>query len=124
MASVLNRDLLAENTCYGCGLENPHGLRIEVERDPNSDGLLVARFHPALHMEGFPGITHGGALFTAMDCVSTWVAALLGPNRGAAWLLRSATATYHRPTPTDQPVTLLGSVKQRGGADEPLVVRI
>ena len=34
----------------------------------------------------------GGAIYTALDCLSTWVATLLGPNRGAAWVLRSAAA--------------------------------
>jgi len=124
VTSVLNRDLLADNTCFGCGLENPHGLRIEIHRDSNDGSFLRARFVPTDHMAGFPGITHGGAIYTAMDCLSTWVATLLGPNRGAAWLLRSATATYHRPAPTDQPITLIGRVKQRGGASDPLVVHI
>ena len=39
----------------------------------------------------------GGAIFTALDCLSTWVSTLLGPNRGAAWVLRSANAVYHNP---------------------------
>lgn len=122
--SVLNRDLLADNVCYGCGLENPDGLRIEVRPDANDATLLTGRFMPAGRMAGFPGITHGGLLYSAMDCMSTWVATLLGPNRGAAWLLRSARATYHKPAPTDQPVTLLGRVSEHGGAWDPLVVRV
>ena len=122
--SVLNRDLLAHNVCFGCGLENPHGLRIEIRRDANDDALLVGTFTPAAHMAGFPAITHGGLLYSAMDCMSTWVSTLLGPNRGAAWLLRSARATYHKPAPTHEPVTLLGRVIEKGGAWDPLVVRV
>src|SRR4029453_10391290 len=117
-------DLLAENTCFGCGLENAHGLQIEIRRGANDDSFLKGRFVPAGHMAGFPGINHGGAIYTPMDCMSTWVATLLGPNRGAAWLLRSASATYHKPAPTDQPITLIGRVNQRGGASVPLVVHI
>jgi acyl-CoA thioesterase FadM len=122
MRSPLNRELLPNNTCFGCGLENPLGLRIEVHQDPDSGQILQARFTPADHMAGFPSITHGGAIYTALDCLSTWVATLLGPNRGAAWLLRSAQVTYHKPAATGSPLTLIGRIKEQGGPWEPLVV--
>jgi acyl-coenzyme A thioesterase PaaI-like protein len=123
MEAILNRDVLPHNTCFGCGLENPHGLRIEIERDPVSAGVLRARFHPTTDMAGFPGVTHGGAIYTALDCLSTWVATLLGPNRTAGWLLRSATTTYHKPAPAGQPLALAGSIARQGGPWDPLVVR-
>lgn len=122
MDRLLNRDLLPHNECFGCGLENPAGLRIEVTRDPAAERTLRGRFTPSPAMAGFPGITHGGVIYTALDCLSTWVASLLGPNRGAGWLLRSATTTYHKPAPTGQPLTLIGSIKHQAGAWEPLVV--
>lgn len=122
MEPMLNRDLLPDNECFGCGHANHAGLRIEINRDPASDGVLRARFVPSDAVTGFPGITHGGAIYTALDCLSTWVATLLGPNRGAGWLLRSATATYHKPAPVGQPMTLTGSIKSQGGAWDPLVV--
>jgi acyl-coenzyme A thioesterase PaaI-like protein len=121
-SSLLNRDLLPHNACFGCGLENPAGLHIEVRHDPDSQGTLRATFTPTAGMEGFPGITHGGVVYTALDCLSTWVATLLGPNREAGWLLRSATSTYHRPAPTGQPLTLVGTIRQQAGAWDPLVV--
>lgn len=120
---ILNRDLLPHNECFGCGLENPAGLRIEVSRDPASEGTLRGRFTPLPEMAGFPGITHGGAIYTALDCLSTWVSTLLGPNRGAGWLLRSATTLYHKPAPIGQPLTLIGSIKHQAGAWDPLIVR-
>jgi len=123
MEPILNRDLLRDNECFGCGLDNHTGLRIEVRRDPDSDGFLRGRFTPPpAGMAGFPGITHGGAIYTALDCLSTWVSTLLGPNREAAWLLRSATTTYHKPAPTGQPLTLIGSIRQQAGVWNPVVV--
>src|SRR5262245_28072250 len=77
---ILNRELLANNTCFGCGLENPTGLHIEIYHEPGSQGTLRARFTPTENMGGFPGVTHGGAIYTALDCLSTWVATLLGPR--------------------------------------------
>lgn len=123
MEPILNRDLLPHNACFGCGLENPAGLRIEVRRDPGAEGTLRARFTPTAGMAGFPGITHGGAIYTALDCLSTWVATVLGPNRGAAWLLRSATTTYHKPAPAGEPLTLTGWIAQHAGEWDPVVVR-
>jgi acyl-coenzyme A thioesterase PaaI-like protein len=123
MEPILNRDLLANNTCFGCGIENPAGLQIEVTGAPGADGALRARFIPTRDMAGFPGITHGGAIYTALDCLSTWVSTLLGPNRGAAWVLRSATALYHKPAPIGEPLTLVGRIKDHGGRWDPLTVR-
>ena len=122
MEPILNRDLLPHNDCFGCGLENPAGLHIEVRRDPGKEGRLLGLFTPTAGMAGFPGITHGGAIYTALDCLSTWVATVLGPNRGAGWLLRSATATYHKPAPTGQALTLTGAIRQQAGAWDPVVV--
>lgn len=123
MKPILNRDLLADNSCFGCGLKNPAGLRIEVFGDTGTDGTLSARFVPTGDMVGFPGITHGGAIYTALDCLSTWVSTVLGPNRGAAWVLRSANTVYHKPARPGEPLALVGWIKDRGGSWDPLTVR-
>src|SRR5262245_64921778 len=115
MEPILNRELLPDNTCFGCGHDNAHGLRIEVGRDPASEAILIGRFTPTAAMAGFPGMTHGGAIYTALDCLSTWVATLLGPHREAGWLLRSASATYHKPAPTGLCLNLSGWIQEQAG---------
>jgi acyl-coenzyme A thioesterase PaaI-like protein len=122
MTIILNHTLLPGNSCFGCGVENPGGLAVEIFDDPDGERVLRARFTPTETMVGFPGIVHGGVIFTAMDCLSTWVATLLGPNRGAAWVLRSATAVYHYPAPSGEPLELLGRVREQGELWEPVVV--
>ena len=102
-------------------MENAAGLKIEVIRTAGGDELQ-ARFSPSSHMSGFPGITHGGAIYTALDCLSTWVSTLLGPNRSAAWILRSATTKYHKPAPAGQALTLTGRIKEQSGVWDPLIV--
>ena len=119
---MLNRDLLPENTCFGCGHANHAGLRIEIVRDDTSADMLRGCFVPTMDMAGFPGITHGGAVYTALDCLSTWVATLLGPNRTAGWLLRQATTTYHKPAPAGEKLTLTGRIREQGGAWDALIV--
>jgi acyl-CoA thioesterase FadM len=120
---MLNRDLLAGNRCFGCGHENHRGLRIEVLPDPASEGRLRARFTPSSDMIGFPGIVLGGAISTALDCLSKWVSTVLGPNRGAGWVLRSATTVYHKPASPGEPLALAGWIQERGGRWDPLTVR-
>ncbi len=106
MPEILNRERLPGNACFGCGHENPHGLRIEVMLDDGDPRGLQAAFRPSAHASGFPGLTHGGALFTAMDCLATWVMAVLGPRDGKYWLLGAATVAYHRAAPVGHELTL------------------
>ena len=120
---VVNRALLTGNTCFGCGHENHSGLMIEIFQNVGTPEVLRGRFMPTTAMTGFPGIVHGGTVFTALDCLSTWVAMLLGPNPQAAWVLRSANAEYHRPASADEPLSLVGWVKESGGPWDPLTVR-
>lgn len=46
MEPILNRDLLPHNDCFGCGLENTAGLRIEIRRDATLPGPLRGPFTP------------------------------------------------------------------------------
>jgi acyl-coenzyme A thioesterase PaaI-like protein len=118
----LNHELLPDNTCYGCGPLNPHGLQITVSRDPSNAERLHATFSPQPHMVGFPGITHGGAIFTALDCLAAWVPSALRPNVRALWLLRSATITFHRPALSTQPILFVGTITSDGGSESPMIV--
>ncbi len=49
--------------CYGCGQENPIGLRLS----PHVDGdAVVASFVPKDDHQGWPGIVHGGIIATLL----------------------------------------------------------
>ena len=123
---LLNRDLLPGNDCFGCGHENPRGLRIEVtEGEAEGDGL-VARFVPPSHATGFPGITHGGALFTAMDCLATWVVALRGPQDDRYWLLGSSDVSYRKAAAAGTPLRLAGRLAgtESGDGRDRLLVHV
>lgn len=115
---ILNREMLPGNACFGCGHENPQGLKIEVTRDPTSPDRLEGRFTPTGHASGFPGVTHGGALFTAMDCLATWVVVLLGPTDERYWVLGNADVSYRRPTHPGQPLRLSGGLVDHDPDDD------
>jgi len=118
----LNHQLLPDNTCYGCGSHNPRGLQITVSRDPDNADRLIGTFSPRPEMVGFPGITHGGAIFTALDCLAAWVPSVLRPHVRALWLLRSATITFHRPARSTQSIHFAGTVASDGGPESPMIV--
>ena len=116
---IVNKTRLAGNTCFGCGHDNHRGLRIELHEDGDR---IVGAFVPGEHNSGFPGIAHGGALFTALDCLTTWTASLLRSERRALWLLRSSNVTYHRPARIGDPVSLSGAIAEQGEAWRAVVV--
>jgi acyl-coenzyme A thioesterase PaaI-like protein len=120
---ILNRDLLPGNVCYGCGHENPDGLKIEIRRDADDEQRLVASFEPPEYMIGFPGITHGGALYTAMDCLAAWTPMVLRPATKAIWILREGSIKYMRPASQGKSLALSASIEAEGERWEPIVVR-
>lgn len=120
--SWLNEEQLPGNYCYGCGLSNTEGLRIEVARDDRDGNRLVGTFVPRETMTGFPGVVHGGAIYTALDCLATWTASTLRPENGVAWVLRSAAATYHKPARAGEPLSLSGFIKEQGTPGKAVVV--
>ncbi len=54
----------AENNCFGCSKDNPHGLHMEFII---SSGKAEGVFTPGIYHQGWPGITHGGILFCLLD---------------------------------------------------------
>jgi acyl-coenzyme A thioesterase PaaI-like protein len=50
--------------CFGCGKENPHSLKIKMDRN---NSLAQAEFVPTEYHQGWPGFAHGGALSAAID---------------------------------------------------------
>jgi len=120
---MINTTLVPGNACFGCGHENPRGLHIEVFRDPENDNRLKGTFSPSSHMTGFPGITHGGALYTALDCIAAWAPMALRRHLKALWVLRSAEIRYLRPAKEAQPVTLSATIIKESADGGPADVR-
>jgi len=56
--------------CFGCGIDNPHGLQLPMF--PDGDGVR-ARWTAPAHLGGWPGVLHGGISATVLDEVMAWV---------------------------------------------------
>jgi predicted Fe-Mo cluster-binding NifX family protein/acyl-coenzyme A thioesterase PaaI-like protein len=70
MSSVLRAvpssdNLQSQKTCFGCGPDNPQGLRLQFRLD--AAGTATASLVPGPQWEGLRGIIHGGIVATLMD---------------------------------------------------------
>jgi acyl-coenzyme A thioesterase PaaI-like protein len=60
---VLDTDL-NEGFCFGCGVNNPIGLKLKFQRDGDA---IHTEFTPHKYHQGWPGVLHGGILGTLLD---------------------------------------------------------
>jgi uncharacterized protein (TIGR00369 family) len=71
---TLNADL-DEGYCFGCGINNPIGLKLKFTHDGE---WLTTTFTPEKIHQGWPGLLHGGILGTLLDEVMSNVAYATG----------------------------------------------
>lgn len=99
--------------CFVCGRENPAGLKLEFYEDPETNHVRAEVTIPCEY-QGYPGVVHGGIVSTILDEVSgRAVMVEEGDDRLMATL--RMTVRFHRPTPTETPLTAVGWVTQVGG---------
>jgi len=58
-----------ENPCFGCGPNNPKGLRLKFFRDGTR---VVAETTLGKEYSAWPGQAHGGVAFAALECTCQW----------------------------------------------------
>ncbi len=120
----VNGRLLPAGTCFGCGHGNSSGLGVEIFQDAAEPQVLRGRLSPTPDMAGFPGITHGGAVFTAMDCMASWSGFLLVNGPPAIWVLRNASVTYHAPPSQDGPINLAAELVGKPEPGQAAMVKV
>jgi acyl-coenzyme A thioesterase PaaI-like protein len=92
-------------------------------RDEEHHDRILGRLTPAGHHCGFPGLLHGGILYTALDCLAVWTATLLRDEESVVWVLRSAEVKYLRPAFPGQVLHLSGVLEERTEPWNPTAVR-
>lgn len=105
-ATLIDRSGDAYRRCFGCGTENPIGLRLRFEE---TEAGARAEFRPRPEYQGWDGTLHGGIILTLLD--ETLAYAVLfaaGPAVTA-----EIQARLRRPAPLDQTFTLVGQVEMR-----------
>lgn len=94
--------------CFGCGKENPIGLKLEFteKEDQYSTTFIPGREH-----QGYDGIMHGGLVSTLLDEVMAGYIHMQGLNAVTARL----EVRFRQPTPIGQQLTATAKVvSQRG----------
>ena len=108
------------SSCFGCGPENIHGLRIQSFWD-GKEGMC--RWRAESHHRGIKGFLNGGIIATLIDCHSFWtgLAALcqkegipLGKGTPMKMVTAAMTITYIYPISVDAEIELKAHLTKIG----------
>lgn len=90
---------LQKNFCFGCGKNNPEGMRLKFAYDEERD-CFVCRFRLGKRYTGPPGHCHGGIIATILDEAMGKVNKL----RHVIALTSQITVDYLKPVPLNKPL--------------------
>lgn len=93
--------------CFVCGAENPAGLHVRFARD--GDAGCRAEYTAHGDHVGWPGLMHGGLLFTLMDEAVAWAICYAG-LRGVTG---KAEVRFRRPVMVGSRVAITGRIVDR-----------
>jgi acyl-coenzyme A thioesterase PaaI-like protein len=116
------QDHMAHNHCFGCGAENPQGLRIKstwtVAGEESSCTFTPQPFHCA----GSPEVVNGGVIAAVLDCHTVCTATAdaylregrpIGSDPEIWYVTASLAVDYRRPTPIGGPVRAVARIVER-----------
>ncbi len=72
----VNTDM-SEELCFGCGQNNPIGLKLSFQWDGRG---VVAEFTPGEHYQGWQRVVHGGIIASMLDEAMAYAARFAGKN--------------------------------------------
>lgn len=114
------QDLLGGNHCFGCGRDNPGGLRLKSRWTGEREA--ECRFRPEPHMAAAPShVVNGGILATAIDCHAVCTAIADAHRRSgrplgeapAEWYATGALdVRYRRPAPMGAELVVRARVEE------------
>lgn len=102
---MLMETLPSYKTCFACGKENRHGLRLQFFADQQS---VRGIFRPREFLSGYPGIVHGGILASAADEMMWWAASW---KRASSCVTMELHIKYLKPAPIHEEFELTAQVK-------------
>lgn len=98
----------ADHHCFGCGGNNPIGLKLRFN---STDDGVSARFASAAPHQGYENVVHGGILSTLLDEAMAWAVAA----RGIWAVTGEMRVRFRQPLHVGQPVTVSGRVSEERG---------
>ena len=97
------KSLPYSRSCFVCGAENPHGLKMRFFADPTTRAGVRGKFQLAQHHVGFRTIAHGGILATVLDEAMAWAGAVATRRFG---LCAEINVRFLRPVNVGQQLTV------------------
>ena len=107
---IVDRDgrryAFADHNCFACGLENPIGMRLQIEL---GEGIAAARWTAGKHYVGWSDKLHGGIIATLLDEVMAWA-----PSSFDSWAVTAEmTVRYRSPAMPGEELQAEGRVVER-----------
>jgi acyl-coenzyme A thioesterase PaaI-like protein len=99
---TLNADL-SEGYCFGCGCNNPIGLKLKFVREGDA---VKAEFTPDKAYQGWPGLLHGGILGCLLDEAMSHAAY----TTGSTCLTASITIRQRQPIKVTEPLVVTARI--------------
>jgi len=91
--------------CFVCGKDNPDGLQLTPETDPQSNSARIKVSIPK-RFQGWGGIAHGGILSTLFDEAAIYACLEIAPQLVTAEM----NLKYRKPVPVETPVEVSARV--------------
>lgn len=95
-----------EGLCFGCGKNNPIGLKLKFSRD---GGKLRSEFTPHEHHQGWPGVVHGGIIISVLDEAMSYATYL----EGISCLTATMEAKFKQPAKIEEPLVITSSITKQ-----------
>ncbi|MGD9950658.1 MAG: PaaI family thioesterase [Desulfobulbus sp.] len=95
-----------DQTCFGCGANNPIGLKMQFKTDDERIYSFVTVPRP---MAGWDTTVHGGILSTILDEMMGWSVIYL---LGKIGVTKSMTVEFLKPVSTETPLTAVGYIQE------------
>lgn len=94
--------------CFGCGQNNPIGLRLKYRREGDR---VATDFTPGDDHQGWPGIVHGGVIATLLyEVIENYAYRA----RGEIAMMRGVQIRFRRPAPAGKPIRAAAWETSRG----------
>lgn len=96
-----------EQTCFGCGVSNKHGLHMEFFTDSEQ---LYSFLKIPVSMAGWDRTVHGGVVSTVLDEIMGWGVIYLCKKLGVT---KKITVEFIKPVFTDDEITVVGNLEKK-----------
>lgn len=113
--SIFLQDIWKHGTCYGCGPDNPDGMKIKSKWSDDGESVVAKYQADAKYNAGMPDVMYGGTVASLIDCHSVWTAIAfahkaenreVGSQPILVYVTGKLAVTYTHPTPLSKPIYL------------------